>query len=158
MVLRLIVLLAFLNITMAFEAPKEAFLQFEMGNYFLKGQDWKNALKFYEQAEGKLEFAELDIVLCRNLATVHLMLENKSKALITLGRCIQKIPYSTIENSQPLREVYQMYAQMKADEINPKILDYRRTKALEHAKALERAKGLQNKKVDDSAPKMGFGQ
>lgn len=158
MVLRLLMLLTLLSSTMSFEASKEAFLHFEMGNYFLKGQDWKNALKFYEQAEGKLEFTELDTVLCRNLATVHLMLENKSKALVTLGRCIQKLPYAAIENSQPLREVYQMYAQMKADEINPRILDYRRTKALERVKAMERVRGSQKQDAEDMAPKIGFGK
>jgi len=156
MLLRIATLLLLAGYSWSFEESKDAFLHFEMGNYFLKGQDWKNAQKYYEKAEGKLEFAELDIVLCRNLATVHLMQENKSKALITLGRCIQKIPYSTIENSQPLREVYQMYAQMKADEINPKILDYRRTRARERAEAMRHQKNMPPPSKMGPAPTMGF--
>ena len=51
-----------------------------------------------------------------------------------------------------------MYAQMKADEINPRILDYRRTKALERVKAMERVRGSQKQDAEDMAPKIGFGK
>ncbi|MBT3785058.1 hypothetical protein HOF92_08775 [bacterium] len=150
MFIRWFVFLWLVGFNFGFDGPKEAFLHFEMGNYFLKGQDWKNALKFYEKAEGNLGFADLDIVLCRNLATVHLMLENKGKSLVTLGRCIQKIPYPKIENSQPLREVYQMYAQLKADEINPKILNLRRNMVR------ERAEAYRKQEKTTTGPKFGF--
>ncbi len=120
----------------AADDPKTALLDFEMANYFLKGKDWKNALKYYKSSQGKLGFEDLETVLCRNLATVYMMLENKPATLQALARCIANSDYQKIQTSQALREVYKMYAQIKADEVNPKILDTKRRMVQRRMEAL----------------------
>ena len=48
-----------------------------MGNYFLQGGDWDNAIKYYNQARGKLGMEQLEVVLCRNMANAFMMKEDK---------------------------------------------------------------------------------
>jgi hypothetical protein len=135
--------------------PKQALLDFEMANYFLKGKDWKNALKYYNSSQGKLGFEDLETVLCRNLATVHMMLENKKATLQALAHCIANTDYKKIQTSQALREVYKMYAQIKADEVNPSILNVKRRMVQRRMEALSKRMDSAPENAQEAA-RLGF--
>ena len=62
----------------SFNPKKQALIDFEMGSYFLQGQDFENAEKYLLKAQGKLVIDELEVVLARNLAQVYLMKDRKS--------------------------------------------------------------------------------
>lgn len=109
--------------TFSFSPNKQALIDFEMGSYFLQGQDFDNAEKYLVKAQGKLGISELEIVLSRNLAQVYLLKEDKEKLFSVLESCIEKADETDIKESAALREVYQIYARLKADAINPSIMN-----------------------------------
>ncbi len=108
---------------MALEAQKQAIIDLEMANYFFQGKDFKNAEKYYKQADKNLTQDELKVLVCRNLATISLLNENKKEATKTLESCIGSTDVSLVESSQAFRDVIKLYAEIKADEINPNIQD-----------------------------------
>ncbi|PCJ21423.1 MAG: hypothetical protein COB02_02200 [Candidatus Cloacimonadota bacterium] len=133
---------------------KNGVVYFEMANYFFQGKDFKNAKDYYLKADGILsgvdELKELKVVLCRNLATIHQINEEKQKSLKTLSKCMNELSVKDLVGSKVLREIYKMYATIQADMINPKILDMKRQQMHQKMQYMRK----QNKKK--KGPKLGF--
>ena len=135
----------------AFGAKKQALVQFEMANYFLQGNDLDNALKYYSTSRGKLGIEKLEVVLCRNMANAYLLKGDRTKTQKLLSECIAKFSYEIIQDSAPMREIYKVYAQLLADDINPKILDQKRQLLKQRYTDMH-----QNQKIGKKKPKLGF--
>ncbi|MCJ8347070.1 hypothetical protein MJH12_16130 [bacterium] len=133
---------------------KDGVVYFEMANYFFQGKDFKNAKNYYLKADKVLagvdELKELEVVLCRNLATIYQIHEEKDKSLKTLTKCMNSLSIKDLVGSKILREIYKMYATIKADKINPKILDMKRQQMHQKMEYMRQQK--QKKK----GPKLGF--
>ena len=133
---------------------KNGVVYFEMANYFFQGKDFKNAKEYYQRADlilsGVEELKELKVVLCRNLATIYQINEEKKKSLATLSGCMNDLSIKDLVGSKVLREVYKMYATIQADQINPKILDLKRQQMHQKMQYMRQ----QQKKT--KGPKLGF--
>lgn len=133
---------------------KNGVVYFEMANYFFQGKDFKNAKDYYLKADSILsgagELKELKVVLCRNLATIYQINEEKQKSLNTLAGCMNDLSVDDLVGSKILREIYKMYATIQADKINPKILDMKRQQM--HQKM----EYMRQQKKKEKGPKLGF--
>jgi hypothetical protein len=136
---------------------KNGVVYFEMANYFFQGKDFKNAKDYYIKADSILsgvgELKELKVVLCRNLATIYQIKEEKKKSLATLAGCMNEMGIDDLVGSKILREIYKMYATIQADKINPKILDMKRQQM--HQK-MEYMRQQKKSKGNGKGPKLGF--
>ena len=140
----------------AIHHDKKALVHFEMGNYFLQGGDWDNAIKYYNQARGKLGMEQLEVVLCRNMANAFMMKEDKLSTEKLLGSCIAKFDYKKIQEWASLREIFKVYAQIQADRVNPDILDKKRKMAKARMQAIQKNRKQVLPPSKSEGPKLGF--
>jgi DNA-binding transcriptional regulator YbjK len=91
------------------------------------------------------------------------MKEEKKKLFLVLEGCIEKANEEDIKDSQALREIYQLYARLKADEINPAIMNnllqrrqQQMQEALEKQKNRPVGQNAQEKSAQGEKPRLGF--
>jgi len=165
---KILLALLFSGTAFSISPEKQAYINLEMANYFFQGKDFDNALKYYGLADGKVQPEELSVLICRNVAMIHMIKETKPKAVTVLEKCINDGNVSLMESSQAYRDVIKMYAEIKADEVNPKIQDGKRQAFEAQQKAMmQRAQPVNTapkaapakapaKAADDSKVKIGF--
>ena len=66
-----------------------------MGNYFLQGGDWDNAIKYYTKPR-KLGMEQLEVVLCRNMANAF---KDERRQASTEKLLVPVLPSLIIKNS-----------------------------------------------------------
>lgn len=140
----------------AIHHDKKALVHFEMGNYFLQGGDWDNAIKYYNQARGKLGMDEMEVVLCRNMANAFMMKDDTLSTEKLLGSCIAKFDYKKIQEWASLREIFKVYAQIQADRVNPEILNKKRQMVKARMQAIKGNRSVNLPAQKKEGPKLGF--
>lgn len=140
----------------AIHHDKKALVHFEMGNYFLQGGDWDNAIKYYNQARGKLGMDQMEVVLCRNMANAFMMKDDTLSTEKLLGSCIAQFDYKKIEEWSSLREIFKVYAQIQADRVNPEILNKKRQMVKARMQAIKENQSASVPSQKTEGPKLGF--
>jgi tetratricopeptide (TPR) repeat protein len=151
--MKLLLLFVFTAALMAFEPSKQAVVDFEMGNYFFKGQDMDHALEYFNKAKGKLPEPEMEYVVARSLGQIYLLKEDKKSALKVFEDSIKTADMELLKTSEALRDVFALYAQIKADAINPNIFN-----AIVQQRIMQRKKMMerQGASAPKEGPKLGF--